>query len=387
MAIASGLDNLLADCGFLAKRKFALLANHTSVTASFSYSWAEFAKRGLTPVCLFSPEHGLFGQEQDQAAAEDGTVLNIPVKSLYGAGEHTLSPNPENLDLIDTAIFDIQDVGARYYTYAASLILFMKAISGRDIEFIVLDRPNPLGGADIEGPQLRAGFESFVGITPSPVRHGLTVGEIALLATERFKLDVDLRIVKATGWRRHMYFDETGLFWISPSPNLPTLEGALVYPGMCLLEGTNLSEGRGTTRPFEIFGAPFIEPEHLLKHPAIENIAGIALAPFYFKPTFGKHGGRVCGGFFIRVTDRAAFKPFRAGLAIIKAVLDCYPKDFEFLHGTYEFNSAHPAFDLLCGSDEIRGLLSAGADTLSIAEGFAPEEEAAAESLKQFHIY
>ena len=363
-----------------------MLANHTSVTKNISYSWDEFQRNGINLVKIFSPEHGLFGEEQDQVAANTGHISGIPITSLYGLSEASLSPTDEQFKDIDTVIFDIQDVGARYYTYAATLILFMQAIRRSKIELVVLDRPNPLGGEIVEGSMLKTGFGSFVGVTPVPVRHGLTIGEIALQAQKHFNTDVDLKVIKMDGWQRTMYFDDTELPWISPSPNMPSLNTALVYPGMCLLEGTNVSEGRGTTRPFEIFGAPFIQADKLLKHPAIKSLQGIRLIPFLFRPTFNKYKGELCNGLFLHITNRSVFEPFKTGVSIIKALFDEYPQ-FEFLHDVYEFNSVHPAFDLLCGSSNIREMIISVKTIDEISDTWREEQKNAQLAQRQFHIY
>jgi uncharacterized protein YbbC (DUF1343 family) len=384
--VKPGLDVFLAESGNFKKKRTALIANHTSVTAGLSYSWDEFIKKGIKLERIFSPEHGLFGVEQDQSPAAHSRVGDIPLTSLYGSSFASLSPSPEDIAKIDCFIFDIQDIGSRYYTYAATLILFMQTLSGSSAELIVLDRPNPLGGETVEGPILEDGYESFVGLIPVPVRHGLTMGEIAVFAKERFKSDIDLQVVKMRGWKRNMYFDETGLPWIPPSPNMPSLGSAIVYPGMCLLEGTNISEGRGTTGPFEIFGAPFIDPYKLLAHPDIKRIKGAVLVPFFFRPTFNKYMGETCGGCFIHINSRRDYESFAAGVALVKAVHDIYPR-FEFSRGVYEFNSDHPAFDLLCGSSRIRGMILEGASIDEIMASWKAEQETAARQMMNYHIY
>lgn len=382
----SGLDRFLLSCRKYSGCRIGLAANQSSVTGNLSYSWDALSSAGLVPVRIFSPEHGLFSEEQDQAGSDDSLVSGIPVISLYGHSEKSLLPDPSLLEDIDVLLFDIQDIGTRYYTYAATLIYLMKTLSGRDTELVVLDRPNPLGGCAVEGPMLQEGFGSFVGVSPVPVRHGLTLGETALFAASEFHYDVNLRVEKITGWTRDMFFPDTGMRFIPPSPNMPCFEASLVYPGMCLLEGTNLSEGRGTTRPFEIFGAPFIKPEKLLKHPEIKKISGAVLRPFYFRPVFNKYAGQLCGGFFIHVTDPLIFKSFRTGISIIRAVMDECP-EFAFLRGVYEFNSVHPAFDLLCGNSTVRELLEKGADADAAEASWKAEETSACGKMKAFHIY
>ena len=356
------------------------------MTSGLAYSWDELLKKGLRPVRIFSPEHGLFGVEQDQAPVVSGNLNGIPLTSLYGSSFGSLSPDPKLLSEIDCVIFDIQDVGSRYYTYAATLVLFMRAISGSGIELIVLDRPNPIGGTLAEGPLLEKGYESFVGLLSVPVRHALTVGEIALFAKDYFHVDVNLKVINMEGWRRGMYFDETGLPWVPPSPNMPSVDSALAYPGMCLLEGTNISEGRGTTNPFLIFGAPFADPYRLLANPALRGIKGASLVPFFFKPVFNKHQGDLCGGFFLHIRERAIYEPFKTGVAIVKAFFEECP-GFEFLHDVYEFNSVHPAFDLLCGSSKIRDMILNGSSLDDISETWKYECEKTTDELKPFYLY
>ena len=382
----TGLDVFLSECESFKKRKIALIVNHTSVTSGLAYSWDGLLGEGIRPVRIFSPEHGLFGVEQDQSPVVSGKLNGIPLISLYGSSFESLSPDPQLLAGIDCVVFDVQDVGSRYYTYATTLILFMRAMNGSGIELIVLDRPNPIGGTLAEGPLLEDGYESFVGLIPIPVRHALTVGEMALFAKNYFHADVELRVIKMEGWRRGMYFDETGLPWIPPSPNMPSVDSALVYPGMCLLEGTNISEGRGTTSPFLIFGAPFINPYKLLANPSFSGIKGASLVPFFFKPTFNKYQGEVCGGFFVHVRDRTLYEPFKTGVAIIKMLLEECP-GFEFLHDVYEFNSVHPAFDLLCGSSKIRSMILDGFPLDDISSTWEDECRKAVDELRAFYLY
>ncbi|MBI4699261.1 MAG: DUF1343 domain-containing protein, partial [Nitrospirae bacterium] len=224
----------------------------------------------------------------------------------------------------------------------------------------ILDRPNPLGGAVTEGPVLDMNYSSFVGLRPIPVRHGMTVGEIAGYFKNEFYPNLDLYIIRMEGWERSMWFDETGLPWVMPSPNMPTLDAAIVYPGMCLLEGTNLSEGRGTTRPFEIFGAPFIGPEVLLRKLNSLRLPGVLFRPMYFQPTFQKHSGKICGGAQIHVTNRKIFKPFKTGVAVIKAVHDIYPEHFKWKQPPYEYEGLKMPVDILAGTDRLRKEIESG---------------------------
>lgn len=303
---------------------------------------------------LFGPQHGIFGQTQDNMVEWEGfrdPATGIPVYSLYGK---TRRPYPDMLSEIDTLVIDLQDVGARYYTFIWTMELCMQTAVETGKTVVVLDRPNPIAGHITEGPVLNPDFASFVGLRPLPVRHGMTIAEIAVYIREAFHPDLDLRIIPMHGWRRKMWFDDTGLPWVMPSPNMPTLDTAMVYPGMCLLEGTNISEGRGTTRPFEIFGAPFIHPDTLVKRLRDFRLPGVVFRPIYFQPTFQKHAGAICGGAQIHVTDRQRFKPVKTAVAILKAVHNSYPRQFEWKQPPYEYEEIKLPIDILAGTDRLR---------------------------------
>ncbi|MHB1845945.1 MAG: exo-beta-N-acetylmuramidase NamZ family protein, partial [Deltaproteobacteria bacterium] len=274
----------------------------------------------------------------------------------------------------------IQDIGSRYYTYAATLALCMEAAAKARVAVWLLDRPNPIGGVSVEGNLVRPGFSSFVGLHPLPVRHGLTMGELATLFNEERGgeggLGCELHVIPCEGWRRRDHFDETGLPWVMPSPNMPTLDTALCYPGQCLLEGTNLSEGRGTTRPFEIFGAPFCDPDRWRERLLAWDLPGVRFRPLWFEPTFHKHAGRLCGGLMLHVTDREAYRPLATGLAVIAAARELWPEDFRWRTERYEFVDGIPAFDLLCGTDEVRLAIERGSSPLAICQGFEADQSA-----------
>lgn len=384
--VQTGLERLLKKPDIIKNRKVALIANLTSVTAGLRYSWDELARLGINVRRIFSPEHGLFGTEQDQVAAAAQAGIGVEVTSLYGGSGASLVPLDAHLEGIDTVLFDIQDIGARYYTYISTMVMFMKSLQGRDIEFIVLDRPNPIGGVTVEGPLLKKGYESFVGVLPVPVRHGLTPGELARMAHDYFRLDVNLRVVEMNGWRRGMFYDETGLPWVPPSPNMPTLRTALVYPGACLLEGTNISEGRGTTTPFEAIGAPGIDPFRASGELNELLIPGAYFRPIYFRPTFNKYSGETIGGVFLHVTNRHLFRPFLAGVAVV-ARLGALMDSFRFTTGVYEFNDVHTAFDLLTGSPGVREMILDGKSLEQIASYWEKEEKVFAGIIEEFLLY
>jgi uncharacterized protein YbbC (DUF1343 family) len=348
------------------------------------------AASGVELAALYGPEHGVRGDAQYMAAVggETDPRTGVPVHSLYGETAASLRPPVDALRGLDALVFDVQDVGTRFYTYQATMMLCMEAAAEAGVAFVVLDRPNPIGGVAVEGPRLRAGFESFCGLHDLAVRHGMTVGELALLfRAERDLSRLELEIVPCEGWSRRQRFRETGLPWVFPSPNMPTPETALVYPGMCLLEGTNLSEGRGTTRPFELFGAPWIDAARLVADLEEEELPGLAFRPVSFVPTWDKHAGTRCHGAELHVTDPERLQPFRAGLACVLHARRQDPRRFAWRTEAYEFVADVPAFDLLCGSAREREAIEAGADLASLARAFPPEERAFARRRARYLRY
>jgi uncharacterized protein YbbC (DUF1343 family) len=359
-------------------------------------------------VALYGPEHGVRGNAQAGQYVpfyvdRKYTIpeYNLPVFSLYGqsmkpeAGmlknidefmrsfdtkEKGKVPEAAMVEGIDVMIFDIQDVGTRVYTYVATMAYAMQAAAENGIEFVVLDRPNPINGADMEGPILEyPEFSSFIGLFPIPERHGMTIGELAGLFNDKFLArKAKLTVVPMEGWRRQMWFDETGLPWVIPSPNMPTLDTAIVYPGLVALEGTNLSEGRGTTKPFELFGAPWIDGYELAKALNGLGLSGVRFREAWFTPSFSKFQGQLCGGCQVHVTDRNAFRPFAAALHIIKTVRDMYPDKFAF-HTDY--------FDKVMGTASVRAALEAGTGVPAILDNTRPGLEAFADLRKPYLIY
>lgn len=385
--VATGLDILLRNTERFQNRNIGLIVNQTSVTPELKYSWNLLKEKGLHLKRIFSPEHGLFATEQDQIAVAYQPELGCELVSLYGDSAESLLPDKTLLDDLDLILFDIQDVGSRYYTYVNTLALFMEAVSGRDIEIMVLDRPNPLGGTIVEGPMLEPAFRSFVGIFPVPVRHGMTAGELAHLYRDLKKLDVNLSVIAMEGWNRSMLFPETGLPWIPPSPNMPTFTTAEVYPGMCLFEGLNVSEGRGTTTPFQLSGAPFIKPEELAGRLTEYGLEGIRFRPVWFKPTFHKFSGEIIGGIWLQVTDHAKFRSFATGVAMTAALRELYPGHVQFLQGVYEFNDTIPAFDLLAGNSSIRTSIENGCDITDVLATWKLDEAEFSDIKQNFHLY
>lgn len=319
--------------------------------------------------------------------AERDPGTGVPAHSLYGTRAESLRPSPEQLAGLDLLVFDIQDVGARYYTYQATMMLCMEAAAAARIPFLVLDRPNPIGGVAVEGPALRPGYESFCGLHDLAVRHGMTVGELARLFRAERSLPLELDVVDCDGWRRAMHFRATGLPWVLPSPNMPTPETALVYPGMCLLEGTNLSEGRGTTRPFELFGAPWLDGRRLAEALAADRAPGVRFRPVSFVPTWDKHAGVRCHGVELHVTDAAAFHPFRTGIACVQRAREQAPERFAWRVEPYEFVEGVLAFDLLCGSAREREAIEAGVGPRGLFAPFGAEERAFARRRAAYLAY
>ncbi len=385
--IATGLDILLRKSEHFQNRKIGLIVNQSSVTPELNYSWNALKERGIQVKMIFSPEHGLFATEQDQIAVNYQPELGCEMVSLYGDSAESLLPDKALLDNIDLILFDIQDVGSRYYTYINTLALFMEAVDSMDIEIMVLDRPNPLGGTIVEGPLLDPAFRSFVGIFPVPVRHGLTAGELALFYRDIKKLDINLSVIKMEGWQRSMLFPETGLPWIPPSPNMPTFATAEVYPGMCLFEGINASEGRGTTTPFQLSGAPFIKPDDLARRCRTYDLEGVLFRPVWFKPTFHKFCNSVIGGLWLQVTDHSRFRSFATGVAMTAALHELYPQELQFLNGVYEFNDRIPAFDLLAGNSTIRNSILKGCDTDTLLNSWRDDEAEFLRVKGDYHLY
>jgi uncharacterized protein YbbC (DUF1343 family) len=386
--VRRGIERLLAgEPAHLRSLKLGLIAHPASVTDDLTHSATALVSAGYDLRALFGPQHGARGEKQDnmvESAPYVDPVSRLPVHSLYGA---VRKPTPEMLHGLDALLFDLQDVGVRVYTFVWTMALAMEACAESGVRFVVLDRPNPVGGALREGPVLRAGFESFVGLHPVPLRHGLTCGELARWLNEQRGIGCDLEVVSCEGWRRSMTWEDTGLPWVLPSPNLPTTESCAVYPGMVLFEGTNLSEGRGTTRPFELFGAPFLDAYALSDRLRGALGPGVTVRPCHFEPTFQKHAGRMCGGGQIHVTDRRAFRPVHTALAILAAAKAIAPDDFGWRAPPYEYEAEKPPIDILWGSDGLRRGIDRGASANEILTGSEAEVEAFGRAVAPYLLY
>lgn len=348
-------------------QRAGLVANQTSQTATLMPTIdALQAHPGIRLSALFGPEHGVRGEAQagEPVAAARDPATGLPVHSLYGA---TTRPTPEMLNGLDVIFIDLQDAGVRFFTYVYTLSYVMEAAAAQGIGVVVLDRPNPITGGRVEGNVLDPAFRSFVGRYPMALRHGMTMGELAGWINNVCGIGCRLDVVAMRGWRRSQWYDQTGCFWVQPGPNVPTLDTLTVYPGTCLVEGTNVSEGRGTTRSFEVIGAPWIDARRLWQRLRAQELPGVAFRQACFRPTFSKYAGDVCAGVQLHVTCRDRFLPVLTGLALIEAIRDLFPESFRWRR---EKPREPCFFDLLMGTDQIRKQLEAGHSAATICRGF-----------------
>jgi uncharacterized protein YbbC (DUF1343 family) len=387
--IATGLARLLEDSAPLRGRRFGILAHQAAVSAELEPIHLALSARGFVPVTMFAPEHGYYGVEQDMVAADDvrDALSGVPIRSLYGSDAGSLRPARAAFAGLDLLLVDLQDVGARYYTFAATALWAAEAALAAGCEVWILDRPNPLGGEVIEGDLPRLGYESFVGAFRMPVRHGLTLAEIVLLEARRRGWATAPRVWPMSGWRRHMTWSETGLPWIAPSPNMPTVTTAWLYPGGCLIEATEVSEGRGTTRPFQLVGAPGLDPRRLAANLRARGLAGVAVVPTFFRPQFQKHCGELCAGIELVVTDAARFSPYRLGVELLAALQETAPELFRWRQAPYEFESDRPAIDLLTGGPECREAIAGGGGLAEWMASWSADEAAFREERRDVLLY
>ena len=382
-----GTDVLLSSARLRGKR-VGIVCNHASVDLGFEHIVDRLAAAdAVTLGAIFGPQHGFRSDVQDnmiETPHVDDPGRRVPVYSLYS---ETREPTAEMLRGLDALVIDLQDIGARIYTYIYTMANCLRAGAKHGVPVIVCDRPNPINGVDVEGGALVRDYESFVGQFPIPMRHGMTIGELARLFNTHFGLGADLEVVKMEGWRREMFADDTGLPWVMPSPNMPTLDTAVVYPGTVLFEGTLLSEGRGTTRPFELVGAPGIQAERFAQQLNALGLPGVFFRPAVFEPTFQKHAKQPCGGCQLHVTDRRAFKPVLTGAALIGAFRRALPDTPLWRQPPYEYEHEKLPIDILAGSEALRLGLEADTPVKAIADSWHTDEQAFRAQRRPYLLY
>jgi len=385
--VRPALDSAAEKLARFEDRPLGLILHPASVTAELRFAADALLDAGVRLEALFGPQHGARGEKQDNMIESEhysDPITGLPVHSLYS---EVRKPTQEMLSGLDGLLFDLQDVGVRVYTFVWTMALAMEACAEAGIPFVVLDRPNPVGGEVREGSVLRAGFESFVGLHPIPLRHGLTAGELALWLNVERGIGCELEVIPCAGWRRSMHWTETGLPWVMPSPNLPTADSCDVYPGMVLVEGTNVSEGRGTTRPFELFGAPYLDPYALARAVDGELGPGVALRPCWFEPTFQKHAGVVCGGGQLHVTDRRRVRSVHSAVALLRAIRAQAPDDFAWRPPPYEYEETLEPIDILWGHAGLRDGVDSGASVDEILADVEAEISAFEASVQPYLLY
>jgi len=388
-AVDLGIDRLLeAERRLLAGRRIGVVCNPASVDGLFRHTADRLvADPDVAVAALFGPQHGFRSDLQDNMIetphAQDAR-RRVPVYSLYS---ETREPTAEMLRDVDVLVIDLQDVGTRVYTYVYTMANCMRAAARHGVHVIVCDRPNPVGGEEIEGGRLEPAFTSFVGQFPIPLRHGMTIGELARLFNDEFRIGCSLDVIPLGRWRRSMYFDETGLPWVMPSPNIPTLDSAIVYPGAVLFEGTKLSEGRGTTRPFELIGAPWIDGEQLADAMNARNLPGAHFRAVFFEPTFQKHAKQTCGGCQVHVLDRRRFRPVRTAIELIAEFRRQAPDRFAWREPPYEYEHDQQPIDILSGSDRLRKTIDAGEDVGACVASWKTDEESFRQLRQKYLLY
>jgi uncharacterized protein YbbC (DUF1343 family) len=387
--VVPGIDRLLTDDrGLIAGRRVGLVCNPASVDASFRHTADRlFEDPDVTLAALFGPQHGFRSDLQDNMIETPhgrDCRRQVPIFSLYS---DTREPTADMLRGLELLIVDLQDVGTRVYTFVYTMANCLRAAARHRVPVLVCDRPNPIGGDAVEGARLEEPWTSFVGQFPIPMRHGMTIGELARLFNDSFGIGADLHVIPLDGWHRAMYLDETGLPWVIPSPNLPTLDSAVVYPGAVLVEGTMLSEGRGTTRPFEIIGAPWIDGERLADEMNRRELPGVHFRPAFFEPTFQKHAKRSCGGCQIHVLDRRAFVPLRTAVELIAEFRRENPDKFAWREPPYEYEHEKEPIDILYGSDRLRRTLDADGGVTDLIASWREDEEDFRRERQPFLLY
>jgi uncharacterized protein YbbC (DUF1343 family) len=387
MRVTLGSERLL-DSPTLDGKRVGIVCNPASVDHGFVHIADRLAAHSRTRLAaIFGPQHG-FRSDVQENMIETGhgqdDLRRVPVYSLYS---ETRAPTADMLHGLDVLVLDLQDVGTRIYTYIYTMAYCLMAARRHGVKVIVCDRPNPIGGAQVEGPMLVPGFESFVGMYTIPMRHGMTMGEVARLFNEHFGIGAALEVVPMTGWRRDMYHDAAEAPWVMPSPNIPTLDSAVVYPGTVLFEGTNVSEGRGTTRPFELVGAPWVSSERFAEALNHRGLPGVYFRPVVFEPTFHKQAKLTCGGCQIHVLDRRQFQPVLAGVLLTEAFRAAAPHEFRWREPPYEYEHEKLPFDILAGSSDLREQIESGVPAEAIARSWEPAVAAFETIRSRFLIY
>jgi uncharacterized protein YbbC (DUF1343 family) len=384
-----GIDRLIdgPDAGLIAGQRIGIVCNPASIDGAFRHVVDRLSAADCRLTAIFGPQHGFNSDVQEnmiESAHGADARRRLPVYSLYS---ETREPTHEMLADVDVLVIDLQDVGTRIYTYIYTMANCLRAARRHGVRVVVCDRPNPIGGDAIEGATLVPGYESFVGQFAIPMRHGMTIGELARLFNDTFGLGAAVDVVRMDGWRRSMYFDETGLPWVLTSPNIPTLDTAIVYPGAVLFEGTMVSEGRGTTRPFELIGARWLDGERLASTLNALRLPGVFFRPAFFEPTFHKHAQTGCGGCQIHVTDRRTFEPVRASIELLVAMRRQAPEKFAWRDPPYEYEHVKPPIDILYGSDVLRTFVDGGRSVDEICATWDAQEEAFARLREPFLMY
>ena len=389
MPVRLGLERLLdgPDRKLIAGQRIGLVCNPASIDSRIVHASDRLAAGDWTLAALFGPQHGFRSDLQEnmiESPHAKDAKRRVPVHSLYS---ETREPTGEMLADIDVLVIDLQDVGTRIYTYIYTMANCLRAARKHGVRVVVCDRPNPINGEDIEGAMLDPDYASFVGQFPIPMRHGLTIGEAARLFNDHFGLNAAVDVVPMDGWRRAMYFDDTGLPWVLPSPNIPTLDTAIVYPGGVLFEGTTMSEGRGTTRPFEIIGAPWIDGERFADAMNRRKLPGVYFRPVVFEPTFHKHAHQTCGGCQVHVTDRAAYRSLRVAVDMLEEFHKEAPGEVLWRDPPYEYETVKPPIDILYGTDRLRRGIEAGETAASLAADWPRSEDAFRELRQKYLLY
>jgi uncharacterized protein YbbC (DUF1343 family) len=387
MPVSLGTDRLLTS-GALRGLRVGVVCNPASIDGAFQHIADRIdASPAVVLAAVFGPQHGFRSDLQDNMIetphAEDAR-RRVPIYSLYS---ETREPTAEMLDGVDVLVIDLQDVGARIYTYIYTMANCLRACARHGVRVVVCDRPNPINGIDVEGPMLHPGYESFVGQFPIPMRHGMTIGELACLFNARFEINAEMQVIRMDGWSRPIYWDATTLPWVMPSPNMPTLDSAIVYPGTVLFEGTQLSEGRGTTRPFELLGAPWIDAERFAAAMNARRLPGVFFRPAVFQPTFQKHAGETCGGCQIHVFDRKTFRPCAAAAALLLEFHTANPEQFQWRRPPYEYEHDKEPIDILAGSPALREQVEAHAPLEDIVASWEQDTQEFHEIRRSYLLY